>query len=101
MSKSKKTYVLKISSFIVNLIEGAIAILAMAVIYSFVFEENNKDHDIGLGFFVLFIWFIVLFMPNIIFKFIVKLNKKDMVIFQVLPFLLGAISYLAFQLVVR
>lgn len=100
MAKSKMAYMIKFSSFIINFIEGVITILAIAVIYSFILEADYKDHDVGLGFFVLFIWLILFFVPNIILMFFGKFQKKDKVIFQFIPIFLGAISYTVFQLTV-
>ncbi|MBQ8515712.1 MAG: hypothetical protein IJ496_09980 [Ruminococcus sp.] len=96
-----KNILCKSSSVIVNLIEGAAAILAVAVIYSFIFESNNKDHDVGLGVFVLLIWLLVLLIPNLFFKFKGKFCIKDVAIFQFVPFLLGAALFTVYQLVLR
>lgn len=96
MSKSKKDYAIKKCSFIINLIEGAIAVFAVSAIYAFIFEPNNIVHQTGIGVIVLLIWLTILFTPNIMFKFIVNLSKKDMVVFQILPLLLGAIFYVVF-----
>lgn len=102
MSKFKKAYAIKICSFIVNLIEGAIAVFTISVIiHAFIFEPYNNIHKVVVGVLVfLFIWLFILFTPNIIFSFIGKLNKKDMTVFQIFPLLLGAISYVVYRLAV-
>ena len=87
---------INICSFIVNLIEGAIAVFAVSAIYAFIFDPYNNVHQVGIGVIVLFIWLIILFTPNIMFKFIGKLTIKDIAVFQIFPLLLGAISYVVF-----
>lgn len=94
-----KNVLCKSSSVIVNVIEGAVAILAVAVIYSFIFETNNKDHDVGLGIFTLLIWLSVLLIPNLFFKFRGKFRIKDVAFFQLVPFILGAALFTVHQLV--
>lgn len=99
MSKSKKAYTIRICSFIVNLIEGAIAVFVIAVIHAFIHEPNdNNVRQVAAGVLVfLFIWLFILFIPNIIFSFIGKLSKKDMAVFQILPLLLGVVFYVVFH----
>lgn len=96
-----KNVLCKSSSVFVNLIEGAAAIPAVAVIYSFIFEADNKDHDVGLGVFVLLIWLLVLLMPNLFFKFGGNFRIKDVMMLQLVPFTLGAALFTVYQLVLR
>jgi len=96
-----KNILCKISSVFVNLIEGTIAILAVATIYSFIFEANNKDHDVGLGIFVFLIWMLILIIPNLFFKFGSKFCIKEVVFFQLVPFISGAALFTIYQLVLR
>ena len=96
-----KNTLCKVSSFIVNLFIGAVSVIALAVIYAFIFEENNKDHDVGLGVLVLFIWLSALIIPNLFFKTRGKFSIKEVVIFQVMPFVLGTSLYIFYQLVFR
>lgn len=88
-----KNVLSKIGSFIINLIEGAVGIISVAVIYAFIFESDNQDHDVGLGIFVLLIWLAVLLIPNLFIKFVNKFRIKDVMIFQFVPFVLGAVLY--------
>ena len=94
-----KNVLYKCSSFVVNLLEGAVSVLAISVINAFIFENNNSNHDIGLGIFVLLIWLLLLLTPNVLFKLCGKLHKKDVIIFQIVPFITGAVLYILFQLV--
>lgn len=94
----QKKYAIRIIAFLTNIIEGAAAILAVAVICAFVFEAGNPNHDIGLGLFILLTWLIILLVPNILFKIIGNWRKKDIAVFQIFPLLLGAVSYVAFQI---
>ena len=82
--------ILRKSSFLVNMIEGAATVPAVAVIYSFIFEIDNIDHDVNLGIFILLIWLLGLLITNLI---------KDVIIFQLVPFLLGAVLFTVYQLI--
>lgn len=97
MENTNKALGMKTGSFIVNLIEGAVTVLALAVTCSFVFETNHQD--IGFGLFVIMIWLLILLMPNIIFRMIGNFNDKETAVFQIVPLLLGAMAYCAFQLI--
>ena len=61
--------ILRKSSFLVNMIEGAATVPAVAVIYSFIFEIDNIDHDVNLGIFILLIWLLGLLMTNFFYFF--------------------------------
>lgn len=94
-----KNVLCKCSSFFVNLIEGAASMFAVAVIYAFLFEANNKEHDIGLGVIILLIWLLVLIIPSLLFICCGKFRIKDVVIFQCVPFILGVALFTVYQLV--
>ena len=94
-----KNILCKSSSVLVNLIEGVAAVIALTMSYAFIFERNYKDHDIGLGLFVLIVWMLVLLIPNIIIKFSGKFRIKDNLLFQLAPLAVGAGIYSFFQLV--
>ena len=89
----------KSSAVIINLIEGAVAVIAFAVSYAFMFETDNQDHSIGLGLFVLLTWLFVLMIPNLFFRFSGKFRIRELLFFQFIPFVLGAVVYLIFQFV--
>lgn len=91
--------ILRKSSFLVNIIEGAATVPAVALIYSFIFEVDNIDHDVDLGIFILLIWLLGLLMTNLFFKFWGKFRIKDVIIFQFVPFLLGTVLFTVYQLV--
>jgi hypothetical protein len=89
------------SSFIVNLIEGVAAVIALTVSYAFMFERDNQDHDMGLGVFILAAWIFVLLVPNLVFRIVGKFHMKDTLFFQFAPLLLGAVLYTVYQLVLH
>ncbi len=93
-----KNVLYKCSSVVVNLLEGAVSVLAIVLIYAFIFEKNNTNHDIGVGVVVILIWLLVLVTPNVLFKLCGKFHIKDVIIFQVAPFITGAVLYILFQL---
>lgn len=88
------------SSFLVNLIEGAVTVLAVAVSYAFIFEED-KDQDIELGLFVSLVWLLCLLITNLFFKFFGKFRIKETLFFQLVPFVSGATLFIVYQLVLR
>ncbi len=88
------------SAVLLNLIEGAAAVIALAVIHAFIFEANNSNHSVGMGMLVLFIWLAVLCIPNLLFRIFAGFRLKDGVLFQLLPFLAGAFLYALFQIAV-
>ena len=94
-----KNILCKSSSVLVNLIEGFVAVIALLMSYAFILEKDNPDHSIGLGVFVVLVWMLVLLIPNIFFNFGGKYRKKDFLLFQIIPFILGAGIYFIFQLV--
>ncbi len=96
MVKKKYAY----SSILLNMIEGAAAVVALAMIYAFVFEANNSNHSVGMGILVLFIWLAVLCIPNLLFRIFAGFRRKDGVLFHLVPFLAGAFLYILFQIVV-
>ena len=63
-----KNILCKSSSILVNLVEGVVAVIALAISYAFIFEKDNQDHSIGLGLFVLLVWMLVLLIPNLFFE---------------------------------
>lgn len=85
---------------LLNLIEGAAAVIALAVVYAFLFETGNSNHSIGMGLFVLFLWLAVLCIPNLLFRIFAGFRRKDGILFQLVPFLAGALLYAVFQIVV-
>ena len=87
------------SSFIVNLIEGVVAVIALTISYAFIFERDNRDHDIGLGLFILFAWIFALLIPNLFFRFVGKFHIKDTLFFQFVPLIIGAVIYTIYQFV--
>ena len=58
----------KCSAVLLNLFEGAVAVIALAMIYAFMFEANNSNHSIGMGLLVLLVWLAVLCIPNLLFR---------------------------------
>lgn len=88
-------------SVLVNLIEGAAAVIALTMSYAFIFEKDNPDHSTGTGLLVLLIWMAVLFIPNIFLKTGGKFDTKDSVYYQSLPFIAGAGIYIIYQLVLH
>ena len=94
-----KNILCKSSSVFVNLMEGVIAVIALAMSYAFIFEKDNQDHSIGLGLFVLLVWMLVLLIPNIIFRFGAKFHRKDHLYFQFIPLIAGAGIYMILQFV--
>lgn len=85
---------------LLNLIEGAAAIIALAVVYAFLFETGSTNHSIGMGLLVLLIWLAVLCIPNLLFRIFAEFRRKDGILFQLVPFLAGAFLYILFQIVV-
>lgn len=90
----------KCSAVLLNLFEGVAAVIALAVIYSFLFEAANSNHSIGMGLLVLLVWLAVLCIPNLLFRIYPGFRRKDGVLFQLVPFLAGAILYILFQIVI-
>lgn len=90
---------LRISSFIVNLIEGCAAAFAVALNYTLFFEEDSIDHDVGLGLFVLLVLILVLLISNLFFKFAGKFRIKETLLFQLVPLISGAALFAIYQLV--
>ncbi len=88
-----KNKVLKILCSIVNLFAGMVGIIAFAVAGSFIFEKDNKDHDIQLGVFVLMISLLIVFSYNVLFSVLGKFNIKSTFLYQILPFCLGGALY--------
>lgn len=93
-----KNVLYKGSSVFINLIEGAVAVLAFAMSYGFIFEKYNTNHDSGLGVFVLLVWMLVLLMPNLFFILDGKFSKKENLYFQLVPFILGSGIFIVFKL---
>ena len=87
------------SSFIVNLIEGVVAVIALTTSYAFIFERDNQDHDIGLGLFILSAWVSLLLIPNLLLIFVGKFRIKDNILFQFTPLILGSVIYTIYQFV--
>ncbi len=89
------------SSILVNLIEGAFAVIAVAISYSFIFEADSQDHDIELGLFVALVWLLGFLITNLFFKFVGKFRIKEILFFQLVPFVLGATLFTVYQLVLH
>lgn len=88
----------KTVSVLINLIQGAAAVLAAAVFWAFCFERDNPDHDTAIGVTVLILWLFVLILPNCLITLGAKFRKRDILLYQVLPFISGAAAYIIFQL---
>ena len=90
-----KTNLIRTLSTIYNLLIGAASVIAFAVFYSFVLDkENVKDHSEQLGAFTLVVWLFILLVPNILFRVFGIDKKRDMLIFQLAPLLVGAGAYM-------
>lgn len=98
MTKSNKYSVIRRTSYITNLAEGVVSVIALAISYTFIFEEENQDLDAPLGYFFFMIWLFMLLIPNIAFCILGRFSKKDVLFFQILPIIVGAAAYLIFQL---
>ncbi len=88
------------SAALLNLFEGAAAIVAIAVIHAFISEANNSNHSVEMGLLVLLLWLAVLCIPNLLFHIFAGFRRKDGILFQLVPFLAGAFLYILFQIVV-
>ena len=88
-----KNALCKGSSALLNLIEGFIGVFAFVLVYAFIFEKYNTNHDVGLGLMVLFFWLLILITPNLMYKFGAKFKVRDVILFQLLPFIIGAAAY--------
>ncbi len=93
-----KNKILKIICIIVNLFEGMMGVIAFAVCYAFFLEPDNSDHSESLGFFVLIVALLVILCPNLLFFVKGTFDMKCLLIYQVLPFFLGALLYCMCQL---
>ncbi len=93
-----KNVLYRSTSILINLIEGAITVLSIAISYSFIFETDNIDHDTGLGIFILLVWLLIMLVPNLILKLYCKFHRKDIIFFQLIPFLLGTVIFITYQL---
>ena len=90
-----KTNLIRTLSTIYNLLIGAASVIAFAVFYSFVLDkENVKDHSEQLGAFTLVVWLFILLAPNFLFRVFGIDKKRDMLIFQLAPLLVGAGAYM-------
>ena len=94
-----KTNIIRTLSAVSNLIIGAVSVVAFAVFYTFVLDkEEVKDHSEQLGAFTLVVWLFILLVPNVLFRVFGMDKKRDMLIFQLAPLLVGAGTYIAFTL---
>ncbi len=89
----------KTVSVLINLIQGAAAVVAAAVVYAFVFDaESPRDHDMGLGIFCLMISLFLMIIPNILIKHKFRFHKTESALFQVMPMMIGSAAYIIFQM---
>ena len=89
-----------VGCFTLNLLEGAVAVAALAVSYAFLSGADGTERSAGLGLWVAAVWLLFLLVPNIVFGFYGKLRLRDMLLCQGLPLALGAAGYIAFQFTV-
>ncbi len=82
-----------------NLLAGAVAVIAAAVCYAFWFGADQADRSGELGLFTAGAGLLSLLMPNAVLLFGCKFRVKEMLLFQMLPLVLGAAGYTFFQLV--
>ena len=86
--------------FTLNLLEGAVAVAALAVSYAFLFGADETDRSAGLGLWVMVLWLLFLLLPNLVCGLCGKYRPRDILLFQLLPLALGAAGYIAFQFTV-
>ena len=98
MSKKNRN-LYEVDILLKNILRKSSTVPAVAVIYSFIFEIDNIDHDVNLGIFILLIWLLGLLMTNLFYFFGGKFRIKDVIIFQLVPFLLGAVLFTVYQLI--
>ena len=92
-----KAFLCRACSAVVDLIEGALAVIALTVSYAFILEKDDPDHSTGLGLFIFLVWLVLLLVPDLIFIFGFKFRMRDTLLFQLLPLILGAGIYLICQ----
>ena len=93
MEKTAKYYLSRIVVVLLNLIVGAIGIVCFACAYSFIFEKEYAEHDVKMGAFTFFMGLLAIIFPNISVPLLVKWKKPDIVFFQLIPLVLGAVIY--------
>ncbi len=93
MEKTFKFRIVRVCSFLMNLLIGAIAVIAAVVGYAFIFESDNSDHDTRMGVFLWFLGILAVFFPNISFSIVWEFQKKEIMIFEILPMLIGGAAY--------
>lgn len=87
-----KTNIIRTLSVVTNLLIGAVSVIFYAVFYGFVFDkEDVKDHSIQLGSFTLLMWLFILLAPNLLFRILGLDKKRDMLTFQLIPLIVGAV----------
>ncbi|MBQ7521830.1 MAG: hypothetical protein IJU14_03015 [Clostridia bacterium] len=89
---------LKGISVAVNLVEGAVGIIAFACVHDLLIVEPNSDPVGGLGVYLFLAWLVILLVPNFLLTLHFDFRKKYMMIFQLLPFVIGAVIYIVFQI---
>ena len=92
-----KNIFLKSISVVVNVVEGAVGIIAVACIHDLLVVEPNSDPVGGLGIYLLLAWLVILFVPNFGLSWRFAFRRKQILLFQLLPFIVGAIIYMVFQ----
>ncbi len=90
---------MKAGSFAFNLLAGAVAVIAAVVSYAFLFGADQTDRSAGLGLFAAGVGLVFLLVPNLVLVLGGRFRGKEILLFQMLPLVLGAAGYLFFQLV--
>lgn len=90
MEKNKKYSFVRICSVLMNLMTGALALIAAIIGYSFTFDAGYSTR---MGVFLWFLGLLAVFFPNVSFYLVFEFRKKDVVLFQILPMIIGAIFY--------
>ncbi len=90
----------KVTCFVINCIIGAVSTILFFVFYSFTFDANNDEHSIQLGLFSLLYCSFIAIVPNILFYHFLKHNKVQLLLYQIIPFVLGGGSYIILQIAI-
>lgn len=93
-----KRVIYRILCFLINIPIGAIGFLFIVLGFSFIFENDNPDHSVQLGIFCYFLALVILILPNILLYYKGKFDKKRMILYQVIPAIIGGVLYCIFQI---
>ena len=91
-----KNVINKILCFIINIMIGGIAFFSFLLFYAFALDPYENDHDLQTGIMFLLISLTIIVFPNLRFFFCNKFNIKELLIYQILPMVLGVILYIIF-----